>query len=299
MICRRVGLTLLAVLLSSIGVGSSHAGPGAILKYKAQRAALQELPFEPKDIAITEHQGEVVQAGDIILKDEQGREGPLSRFFGRGRPVLLAMVYYNCPSLCNLVLNGVLKGVRSLDWVPGQQFDIVAVSIDPKEGPELAAKKKAAYLASLDRGDKEKPGSGAGWHFLTGSEAQVRKLAEQIGFGYRWDPRTQEYAHSAGVFILTPEAKISRYLYGVDYSPKDLRLSLLEASGGKIGTVIDRILLFCYRYDPNTRKYSIYLTRVMQASSFMMTVLVGGYLALFWYRQRRERGHRVVSSSGC
>jgi len=265
---------------------SVRAQPGKILQQKQARASLQNLPFEPKEIAITEHLGDLVSVREIQLKDESGKDVVLSQYFTGKKPVLLALVYYECPSLCNLVLNGVLKGVKAMDWVPGLQFEIVTVSIKPQEGPELAAKKKATYVQNLGPG---KLGAAEGWHFLTGSEAQVRKLADQVGFGYRWDPRTEEYAHSAGVFILTPEAKISRYLYGVDYSPKDLRLSLLEASGGKVGTVIDRILLFCYRYDPIARKYSVYLTRVMQTSALVTIVLFGAYLALFWFRQRRER----------
>lgn len=262
-------------------------GPGGIMARKAARAALENIPFDPKEIAITENLGGQVSKDQILLRDEAGKEVRLAQYLGTKKPVLLALVYYNCPSLCNLVLNGVIKAVKGMEWLPGSQFDVVAVSIDPKEGPEVAAKKKANYLEFLS---KEKPdaASESGWHFLTGAEDQVSKLAKEVGFGYRWDPRTEEYAHSAALFILTPEGKISRYLYGVDYSQKDLRLSLLEASGGKIGTVIDRILMFCYRYDPITRKYSIVLTRLMQVSSVLMTLFLGGYIALFWFSQRRR-----------
>ena len=262
-------------------------GAGASMAAKEARASLENLPFDPKDIAISEHLGGQVATHEIRLRDESGKEVQLSQYFGSRKPVLLALVYFECPSLCNLVLNGILKGVKALDWVPGQEFEIVTVSIKPQETPELAAKKKANYVQNLGPG---KLGAADGWHFLTGSEEQTRKLADQVGFGYRWDPRTQEYAHSAAIFILTPEGKISRYLYGVDYSLKDLKLSLLEASGGKIGTVIDRILLFCYRYDPITRKYSVYLTRLLQGTSLGLTILLGGYLLLFWSRQRREKG---------
>jgi protein SCO1/2 len=172
-----------------------------------------------------------------------------------------------------------------MDWIPGREFEIVNVSIDPRETPRLAAEKKAAYLSSYGR-----PEAGNGWHFLTGTEEQIKKLASQVGFGYRYDKRDQQYAHSAVLFALTPEGKISRYLYGIEYRPKDFRLALLEASSGKIGTVIDRLLLFCYRYDPITRKYSMVITKVLQFSSLVTVLLLGGYLVLFWRRQDSDSG---------
>src|SRR5262249_30554951 len=145
---------------------------------------------------------------------------------------------------------------------PGNQFEVVVVSIDPRETTALALSKKSAYLASYG-----KPETALGWHFLTAEESQVRRLADQVGFGYRYDSAQQQYAHSAALFALTPEGKVSRYLYGIDYPVRDVRLALLEASSGKIGTIVDRLLLFCYRYDPQTHKYSVYLTRLMQAAA--------------------------------
>jgi protein SCO1/2 len=259
---------------------AAWAQPGEILKRKAARAALeQQMPFAPQEIAITEHLGEKVTLDGIQLRDETGQEVPLSRFFSGRKPVLLSLVYYNCPSLCNLVLNGLSQTLKQLDWVPGEQFEIVTVSIKPEEGAELATQKKASYVRDLG---PERARASQGWHFLTGREEEIRKLAGQVGFGYRWDPRTEEYAHSAALFILTPNGTISRYLYGIEYSVKDLKLSLLEASGGKIGTVIDRFLLFCYRYDATTRKYSVYLTRLVQVSSLATIVLLALVLLYFW-----------------
>jgi protein SCO1/2 len=154
------------------------------------------------------------------------------------------------------------------------------VSIDPKEGAALATSKKAAYLATYG-----KPETASGWHFLTAEEAQVKRLADQVGFGYRYDPVQQQYAHSAGLFVLTPEGKISRYLYGIDYPVKDVRLALLEASSGKIGTIVDRLLLFCYRYDPQTRGYSFYLTRLMQVAAGLTVLVLGGGIATMIRRE--------------
>lgn len=241
-----------------------------------------EVPAELEQIKITEHLGSTVSIDQILLKNELGQPVKLSSFFQKKHPVLLALVYYECPNLCNFLLNGLVKSLKTLDWSPGQQFEIVAVTINPKEGPELATRKKEAYIQAYGR-----PGSAAGWHFLTGEESQLKQLANEIGFGYKYDPVEKQYAHSAAIYTLTPEGKISRYLYGIEFASKDLRLALLEASNGKIGTVVDRLLLFCYRYDPQTRKYSVYLTNIMQFSCGLTALIFGGYLAVFWRRQRK------------
>lgn len=235
-------------------------------------------------MGIQEHLGSAVSVESLDFRDETGKAVRLSEYFKEGRPVLLNLGYYGCPTLCSLVLNGLVKSLQGVDWVPGKQFELVSVSIDPTEGSELAAKKKAAYLESYG-----KPEAAVGWHFLTGAEAQIKKLAQEVGFGYEYDEKEGQYAHAAVLVVLTPDGKISRYLYGIEYLPKDFRLALLEASSGRIGTVIDRILLFCYRYDPVTRKYSVVLTRVMQTGGASTVVVFGAYLALFWRRQRQRR----------
>lgn len=243
-----------------------------------------EVPYELRDVGIEEHLGAQVSVGDLKFKDESGQEVSLSSFFHRDRPVILALAYYECPNLCTMLLNGLTESLRNLDWTAGERFDIVTVSINPKETPELAAEKKAAYLESYGRKQ-----SAAGWHFLTGEESQIHKLASQVGFGYRYDEREKQYAHASAIYVLTPEGRISRYLHGIEFHPKDLRLALLEASNGKIGTVVDRFVLFCYHYDPKTRSYSMALTRVMQAGSAGTVVLFGGFLAVFWQRERKRK----------
>ncbi|MGZ6332042.1 MAG: SCO family protein [Bdellovibrionota bacterium] len=247
--------------------------------------AAQKIPDELKGIGITEHLGQPVAIKDLRFNDENGKGVALSDFFRSGKPVLVTLVYYQCPNLCNFMLNGLVTTMKGLDWSAGKDFEIVSISINPHEGPKLAQAKKEAYLRSYGR-----PEAAQGWHFLTGEESQIQAVASQLGFGYRWDKESQQYAHSAAIFALTPDGKISRYLYGIDFRASDLRLALLEASSGKIGTVIDRLLLFCFRYDPQTRKYSLYLTRVMRAGSAGTVVFFGGYLAVFWRRQRREKG---------
>lgn len=244
----------------------------------------QEVPKELQEVGIEEKLGVQVDIAQLHFQDETGREVPLATYFQSGRPVLLTLVYYECANLCNFLLNGLTDTLKKFPWTPGHEFEIVTVSINPKEKPPLGASKKASYVESYGR-----LGAAQGWHFLTGQEPDILKLADQVGFKYRYDPRDQQYAHSAAIFILTPEGKVSRYLYGIEYALKDLKMSLLEASSGKIGTVIDRFLLFCYRYDEKTRKYSLYLTKVMQAGSAGTMVIFGGYLAIFWRRQRWGR----------
>lgn len=247
-------------------------------------ARAEEVPYELRGVGITEHLGSDVSIGDLHFKSDTGEDVALSKYFTSGRPVILALVYYECPNLCNMLLNGLTDSLKSLDWTPGERFDIVAVSINPKETPELAAKKKASYVVSYGRAQSTK-----GWHFLTGEESQIRKLASQVGFGYAYDEREKQYAHSSAIYVLTPEGKISRYLYGIEFRPKDLKLALLEASSGKIGSVVDRFVLFCYHYDPKTRSYSMVLNRVMTTGSAGMTLIFGGYLAVFWRRERKKK----------
>ena len=242
-----------------------------------------KIPEELQGVGITEHLGGAVSIQELQFKNEKGETVKLSSYFRKGHPVLLTLVYYRCPNLCNFLLNGLVTSLKPLDWTPGKQFDIVSVSINPREGPELAAAKKISTINSYG-----KPEAAEGWHFLTGDEGQIRKLADQVGFGYHYDEGEQQYAHSSVIFALTPEGKISRYLYGIEFPQKDLRLAMLEASDGKIGTVVDRLLLFCYHYDPKTGKYSLIASRVMNAGGAGTVLIFGGYLAVFWRRQRKR-----------
>ena len=256
----------------------------SLVSFGSTFARAEEVPFELRGVGITEHLGDSVSVGDLHFKDDSGEDVTLSKFTKSGKPVILALVYYECPNLCNMILNGLTQSLKSLDWTPGERFDIVAVSINPKETPVLAAKKKAAYLESYGR--KE---TAAGWHFLTGEESQIKKLASQVGFGYRYDEREKQYAHGSAIYVLTPEGRISRYLYGIEFRPKDLKLALLEASGGKIGSVVDRFVLFCYHYDPKSRSYSMVINRVMTTGCAGSVIFFGGYLVVFWRRERKKK----------
>ena len=247
-----------------------------------------ELPEGLKDVGISEHLGGNVSLQNLVFKDEAGKSVHLGDYFHSGRPVILNMTYFECPNLCTFVLNGLVTSLKEIEWSPSQQFEVVTVSINPRETPALAAMKKRSYLNSYGRNGAEN-----GWHFLTGTDDQIHKLASEVGFLYKYDESQKQYAHSAALFVLTPEGKISRYLYGIEFRPQDMRLALLEASSGKIGNVVDRILLFCYRYDAQTKKYSVYLGKVMQAGGAGTVLIFGGYLAVFWRSERK----RIVKES--
>lgn len=273
-IFRKSFSSFMMMLALSQGVGFAST--------ETQEMPESKIPAQLRDIQIKENLGGAVSLSSLTFNDETGKSVQLSDYFKRGKPVLLTLVYYECPNLCNFMLNGLVQSLKTFDWTPGNQFEIVTVSINPREKSVLAAQKREAYLKAYNR-----PEAREGWHFLTGEEDQIQKLAREVGFGYRYDEQEKQYAHGAVIFALTPEGKISRYLYGIEYPNKDLRLALLEASNGKIGTVVDRFLLFCYRYDPQTRRYSIYLTKLMQAACGATVVIFGGYLLIFWRRQRK------------
>jgi protein SCO1/2 len=186
---------------------------------------------------------------DLMFRDETGRDVRLGDYFGK-RPVILALVYYECPMLCTQVLNGMVSALGMLTFDAGREFDVVAVSINPKETPGLAAQKKQAYVDRYKR-----PQTSAGWHFLTGKEENIQRLAAAVGFRYAFDETIQQYAHGAGIEVLTPRGVLSKYFYGIEFSPRDLKFGVIEASEERIGTVIDSALLFCYHYDPATGKY--------------------------------------------
>jgi protein SCO1 len=215
---------------------------------------------------------------DLAFRDEHGKPVQLGEYFGK-KPVILSMVYYNCPMLCTQVLNGLESGLKLIPMDIGKQFDVVTVSIDPLERPVLAEAKQALYTGLYGR-----PGAAAGWHFLTGDEQQIRQLANAVGFRYAYDPDSKQFAHASAITLLTPEGKISRYFYGIEFPSRDLRLGLVEASAGKIGSPVDQVLLFCYHYDPSTGKYGLLISRLIQAAG-AATVLAIGALILVLYRK--------------
>lgn len=216
------------------------------------------------------------------FKDETGATVPLGSFFGE-RPVLLTPVYYRCPMLCSQILSGVVAGLRPLSLTPGRDFDVLAISINPNETPADAADKRKEYSTrySSTAGPK-------GWHFLVGSQPSITAVMNAIGFHYRWDPKTKMFVHASGIMAITPEGKVARYFYGVEYEPKDLKLGLIEASHNRIGSPVDQILLFCYHYDPITGKYGAVVINMLRGAAGLALGILVIALILLWRRDLRE-----------
>ena len=230
-------------------------------------------------IAIEQRLNEQVPL-DLVFTDESGREVRLGEYFGK-RPVILALVYYECPMLCTQVLNGLVTALGVMTFEPGREFDVVAVSFNPREGPGLASQKKANYLDRYGR-----PHTAGGWHFLTGSEESIRRLTDAVGFRYGYDEKIKQYAHGAGIEVLTPKGAISKYFYGIEFSPRDIRLGVIEASEGRIGTPIDDFLLFCYHYDPATGKYGAAVLRMVRAGAIATVVVFVTFLTVSLRREK-------------
>lgn len=237
---------------------------------------------EVENLDIEEHLGEDLDL-NLMFTNEEGQSVPLSTYFNKGKPVLLNLVYFECPSLCNFHLNGLTEVFKTLDWSIGEKYDVVTISFEAKEGHELAKSKKESYVKAYGRVSAKES-----WHFLTGSEASIQKIAQQVGFKFRWNEEQKEWAHPAAAYIITPEGKISRYLYGIGFDSKTLKLSLLEAANGKIGTIVDRFMMFCYKYDPNKKSYGFYAFNLMRVAAGLTVIILFITMGSFWIRQRRS-----------
>jgi protein SCO1/2 len=209
---------------------------------------------------------------DLTFRNEQGEPVRLGDYFGK-KPVVLSLVYYQCPMLCNQVLNGMVTSFKVLNFKPGEEFEVVTVSFDPLETAELARAKKSTYVNYLPVA-KRGPAAN-GWHFLTGDQENIRRLTDAIGFHYYFDAATDQFAHSSAIYVATPQGRLSHYFYGIDYSPKDLRLSLVEASANKIGSPVDQLLLYCYHYDPATGKYGAVIINIVRLAGIGTLIAIG------------------------
>lgn len=263
---RNIAILLLAgTTLAAAQIGSGVSSPAGTLPPMIQKAGIDQRLNQPLPL-------------EAAFRDEQGRGVTLGHYFGR-RPVILALVYYNCPMLCTQVLEGVARDLKPIRFSPGQEFDVVAVSFDARETPAQAAAKKQEIVARYGR-----PGTEAGWHFLTGEQASIDALTRAAGFRYAWDPQSQQFAHGAAIMIVTPEGKIAQYYYGIEYPPKDLRLGLVEASKNKIGTLTDQILLYCYHYDPATGRYGNVVIGSMRVLALATLLGLTGFIGLMLRR---------------
>ncbi len=228
-----------------------------------------------KNVGIEQRLNEQIPPS-LTFRDETGKAVQLSDYFGR-KPMILNLVYYQCPMLCGEVLSGLESALRVLKFDVGKEFDVLTVSFDPKETPEMATSKKAEYLKRYGR-----TGAAAGWHFLTGPAASIDALTKAAGFQYQYDPKTGQFAHATAIMVLTPEGRIAQYYYGVEFAPKDLRLGLIQASENKIGTVVDQVLLYCYHYDPDTGKYGAIVSRVLQVAAGATVLILGTFLVVMF-----------------
>ena len=242
-------------------------------------------PAALRDVAFDQKLNQQVPL-ELSFQDESGKTGHLGDYF-KHKPVILAFVYYQCQNLCTLLLDGLLSALRALSFDAGKQFDIIIVSIDAHDKPALAAARKKEVLGRYAR-----PGAEAGWHFLTGAEAAIQRLTDSVGFRYSYDSQAGEFAHAAGIVLLTPEGKTARYFYGIDFSPRDLRLGLIEAARSEIGSPVDQLLLFCYRYDPVAGKYGLLITNVIRLAGAATVLILGAFILLML---RRERSSLSVS----
>jgi protein SCO1/2 len=260
--------------------------PGAAAQYGRPPASSMPVGGTPqvlKEVRIDQRLGAQVPL-DLAFRDEAGRNVRLADLFAKGKPVVFSLVYYECPMLCNQILNGLVGTLEAVSFTPGQEFEVVTVSFDPRETPELAAAKKETYLRRYRRSGAED-----GWHFLTGDQAAIDRLAEAVGFGYVWDERSEQFAHASAIMVATPDGRLSHYFYGIEYPPKELRLALVEASGGRIGSPVDQLILYCYHYDPTAGRYGPAIMNIMRAAG---VATVFGVVALVLALRRRRDGER-------
>ncbi|PKD44202.1 SCO family protein [Rhodohalobacter barkolensis] len=242
----------------------------------------QSKPQILEDIGVDEKLGDNIPL-DLKFANSEGDSVRLGDLLESGKPVLLNPLYYECPTLCSLVLDAVYKVVDQLVWSPGDDYTIISFSIDPEEGPDLAAQNKRSYLESLDR-----PNADEGWHFLTGNQQNIEALTESIGFKYKYDEETGEYLHLASIMLLSPEGKITRYLYGATFRELDLRNALHESADGKIGSAIDQVVLYCFTYDPSSQSYVPVAMNIMKLGGLATVIILGIFLGIFWRRERRS-----------
>jgi len=279
---------ILATLLLAALTAAAQPGQPAPAQptYSMQDSNLQPaLPGALQGVGIDQKLDQQIPLS-LTFTDEFGKTVPLSTYFHGKKPVILALVYYRCPMLCTQILTGLESSLKAVSFNPGQDFEIVSLSFDPQDTWQLAAAKKQTYVKRYGR-----PNTVNGWHFLTGSASNIKTLTDAVGFHYKYDASTDQFAHASGIMILTPDGRLSRYFYGVEYAPRDVRLGLVEASQNKIGSPVDQILLFCYHYDPATGKYGALVMNMVRVAGAGFVLVFGGIL---WIVIRREKRSELV-----
>lgn len=247
----------------------------------------QNRPAILDDIGVDEKLGDTIPM-DLRFANSEGDSVSIADLIESGKPVLLNPLYYECPVLCSLVLDAVFKVVDDLSWTPGSDYTIISFSIDPDEGPDLSSSSKKRYLDALDR-----PGAEEGWHFLTGNEKDIKKLTEAVGFAYKYDERTGEYLHPASIIMLSPDGVVTRYLYGATFKEFDLRNALYEAADGKIGSTVDKAILYCFTYDPDSQGYVPVAINIMKLGGLATAIFLGIFLFVFWKRGSSSQSPKI------
>src|SRR5689334_2560612 len=279
-------MILVFTAVASQGFAQAPPGPSSPL-YGARPSSGSTstgLPVALRDVRIDQKLNEQLPL-DLVFRDESGQEVKLGKYFGQ-KPVVLALVYYDCPMLCTQILNGMVTSFRVLPFQIGNEFDVVTISFDPREKPDLAATKKKVYIDYLP--DKMQAGANSGWHFLTGDPANIERIADAVGFRYHYDEATKQFAHASAIMVATPEGKLSHYFYGVNYSARDLRFGLMEASQHKIGSVAEQLTLYCYMYDPAKGGYGLAIMRVMRIAGVITVIGIVAMILLLKPRRSQQ-----------
>lgn len=280
---RRIVVTAAFALISSAFVNHASAGPATGGNAEGVVPDLAPKVAPGEGVAIEQRLGQKISL-DNKFRDQDGREIQLGELFGK-RPVVLMLGYYECPMLCNQVLHGLLTTLKGIDFEAGREFDVVVVSISPDETPLMALRKRSAFLAQYKRGDQ----AGAGVHFLCGDQASITKLADEVGFKYRYDEKIKQYAHAAGVLVVTPAGTTARYFYGIDYSTRDMRFALIDAAEEKIGSAVDQFLMLCFHYDPTTGKYGLAIMRLLRTAGIATVCGIALFVTTMLRRERAGR----------
>ncbi len=270
-------MTMLRALIACFVAVACCAAAGPVIAQPAD-----DLPDEFEGVGIEERLGETVSL-DLPFVNASGTPVTLGDYFDGERPVVMAFVYHNCPMLCSLILDGMTEALRETRLDLGDDYQVLAVSFDPRDTPERAAEVKERYAALAGEGATE------GMHFLVGEQASIDQLTEEVGFGFKWNERQREFAHSAGLFFLSPEGTVTRVLYGIEFPPSDFRVAALEASNGTIGSPVDQLLLYCFVYDPDAGSYVLHAQNAMKVGGVLTIILLGGFLFFFW--RRESKGH--------
>lgn len=280
----RRAITSVAVLAATLAAlcvpapALAQQGPGLPGSVNEPGQASTVLPTQLEGVSFQQQLNSQMPL-DARFRDEHGASVALGSYFG-SKPVVLAFVYFECPMLCMQVLNGVAGALKAVPFVPGQDFDVIYISFDPRDTPAAATAKKAQLL-----GDYNLTATAAGWHFLTGDEASIKAVTAAAGFSYKWDDRRQQFAHVSGVLVATPDGRLSRYFYGIEYSPKEMRMALVESSTGTIGSPVDQLLLYCYHYDPAAGRYGAITMNIVRLGGALTVLILGGFI---WVTLRKE-----------